>query len=60
MCSSDLTTSINARGDLSTEIDKGVLEKARQNRASVVKDNTQTLELERLRNNNLINMEGMV
>lgn len=54
------TTSINARRDLSTEIDKGVLEKARQNRASIVKDNTKKLELERLRNNNLINMEGMI
>lgn len=32
-------TSINARGDLSTEIDKSVLDKARENRANIAENN---------------------
>lgn len=44
------STSINARRDLPTEIDKCVLEKARQNRASVMESNTKnSLELEKLK-----------
>lgn len=37
-------TSINARGDLSTEIDKGVLERARENRA-IVEENNENYKL---------------
>ena len=44
------STSINARRDLSTENDKYVLEKARENRASVMESDTQNkLELEKLK-----------
>lgn len=42
------STSINARGDLSTEIDKVVLDKARQERVAVAENNSK-LELEKMK-----------
>lgn len=52
-------TSINARGDLPTEIDKANLERARKNRVASTEIETKNLlEIEKLKNENLIKIGG--